>query len=110
MFQLPFHVDYPLSSGVFALAVAAVFAVILWAYDRETSVARVLKLLFEWKFGAQGIEKAHRVGRWWLISMVSVFALMAAFGFIVASGLVRNGDPPQPLTLEELRAGHFRKP
>jgi hypothetical protein len=106
MFQLPFHVDTPLFSGLIALGVASAFGMLLWAYDRETIVAKVLKLFLEWIYASKGIIRAHQIGRMMIISLIVTFGAVAAFGISVGSGLIKNGDPPRPLTMEEFLQKH----
>jgi hypothetical protein len=73
------------------------------------SVGRALSWFFERRFGAAGPDKARRLGRVALVLMVCIFAAMAAFGISVASGLIKNGDPPKPLTMEEFLQRQSKK-
>jgi hypothetical protein len=101
MFQLPTHIDSPLGSGVFCLAVAFLFAGLLWAYDRHNRIGNVLSWFFERRFAIAGQENAQKFGRRLLVGMCFIFSAMAAFGLIVASGLIKNGDPPKPMTIDQ---------
>jgi len=101
MFQLPTHIDSPLASGVFALAVAFLFAGLLWAYDRNNRIGNGLRWFLERRFAVAGQEKARKLGRRCLVGICFIFSAMAAFGLIVASGLIKNGDPPKPMTIDQ---------
>jgi hypothetical protein len=101
LFKLPFHVDSPFAIGLITLAIALAFFALLLSYDRVPSVGRAMNWFFERRFGAAGPDKARKLGRGLLLAMICIFAAMAIFGISVSSGLIQNGDPPKPLTMDE---------
>ena len=107
MFKLPFHVDTPLASGLAALAAVVLFLCARLAYDHNIMrIGDALGWWFERKFGAQGPEKGRRVGRAFLLVMAVLFGAMALFGIAVGTGVIRNGDAPAPITIEEFMERH----
>ncbi len=104
MFQLPFRVDTPLAPLIPLL----VILYLLWAYDRDTTFGQALKWLVRRKLAALDPDKAHRIGRGFLVVATLILASFSLFGIAVASGLIRNGDPPRALTMDEFleRHGH----
>jgi hypothetical protein len=102
MMKLPFHVDSPLASGISTLVFVILFAFLYWAYNRNVfRIGDGLGWFFERRFSAFGPDKARRVGRGFLLAMAILFGSMALFGILVGTGVVKNGDPPKPPTIEE---------
>jgi len=112
MFKLPFHLEGPLELGGTALALAVIVGILRWTYIRNVSIGRLLRWYFERRFRVGGVpneERSYKAG-WWLMTIfLATFLVMAAFGFFVASGLIKNGDPPPPVTVEEFLRQHTKR-
>jgi hypothetical protein len=106
VFTLPFHVDSPLAVGVVCLAIAGLFAALLWSFERDIGPGRILKWYFARRFGAAGEEKSQRLGRVFLAGMLVAFGAASAFGLLVGTGLIKNGVPPKALTIEQFQELH----
>jgi hypothetical protein len=102
MFQLPFYLDSPPAGGLFILAVCAVFLFLRWVHPRNLwRLGDALSWFFERRFHAVSPEKARRIGRHFLLAMAILFVVLGLFGILVRSGIIVNGDRPQPMTLDE---------
>jgi hypothetical protein len=108
MLKLPFYVDTPWAAGLFTLAVALGFAFLLWAYRRDTMIGRSLQWYFRRRLSKLDSERALRWGRVVLIAMIAAFGACALFGMAVGTGLIKNGDAPRPLTMEEFLQKHSK--
>jgi hypothetical protein len=101
MFKLPFHADSPLAAGLVGLGLSLITALLLWAHGRDTIVGKAQRWFFARRFAHLGPEKAQKLGRVFLVSLIVVFAAVAVFGITVGTGVVENGEPPRPLTMDE---------
>jgi hypothetical protein len=88
------------------LGVSLVVVFLLWAHGRDTTVGKALRWFFGRRFAIWGPEKAQKVGRAGLVFFLVVFSAFAIFGIVVGTGLVKNGDSPRTLTMDEFLEKH----
>jgi hypothetical protein len=107
MLKLPFYVDSPLADAAVALGVSLVFGYLYLAQHKNyLRFGDGLNWIFQRRFSAFAPERAIRIGRHLLLTMTAISGTMALFNILVCVGLLRNGDPPKPITMEEFMQRH----
>jgi hypothetical protein len=104
--ELPFRIEHPVATQFFCLAVTGVLALLVWSFDQKNKIGRLLAWAFERRFDISGQERARTLGRSLLAAFMWLFAAMSAFGIFVNSGLIKNGDPPPRVTIDQFLRQH----
>ena len=110
MFKLPFYIDSPLLVSGFTSTVAIALLLYLQADRHNWRIAIPFKRFCDLWAGALPTEQRYRRGSGLLIILMILFAINALFGLIVASGLVKNGDPQPTITMDQFNEERQRPP
>lgn len=104
MFQLPFYVRSVEQGIVSGFGGALVFFTIVFLADRRwLGVRAAVDWVLSWRFRAFEESRRYPIFRRLLLGLATFLAVMGLAYTLLATGVVRNGDPPPLPTLEEFR-------